>query len=60
MEVGILRKIDELGRVTLPKEYRDFYHLDTGTTICILATTEGVLVTNPKYKVIEIQEKDEF
>ena len=54
MRVGIHKKIDNLGRVTIPKEYRDFYHLNEQDTICIVDTKEGLLITNPKFKVVEI------
>ena len=26
--VGIKRQVDKLGRIVIPKEYREFYHLD--------------------------------
>lgn len=56
MRVGIHKKIDNLGRVTIPKEYRDFYHLNEQDTVCLVDTKEGLLITNPKFKVVEILE----
>lgn len=57
MNVGIIRKVDNLGRITIPKEYRKFYHFEENEPICIVDTPEGVLLTNPKYKVMEINKK---
>ncbi len=59
MRVGIIRKLDDLGRVTIPKEYRDFYHLNKKDEICLIDTPNGLLITNPKYKVIKISDFNE-
>ncbi|MBQ7974976.1 MAG: AbrB/MazE/SpoVT family DNA-binding domain-containing protein [Clostridia bacterium] len=56
MRVGLHKKIDNLGRVTIPKEYRDFYQLNEKDTVCLIDTKEGLLITNPKFKVVEILE----
>ena len=49
--IGIIRELDKLGRVTIPKEWRDLFKLER--PLEIVATTEGVLIRNPKYKLIE-------
>ncbi len=54
MQPGILKKVDDLGRVTIPKEYRDFYHLDAKELVSVVAVQDGLLISNPKYKVVEI------
>lgn len=59
MQFGILKKVDDLGRVTIPKEYRDFYRLDANEPVCVVAMQDGILITNPKYKVVEIQPNEE-
>lgn len=56
MRIGIIRKVDPLGRITIPKEYRDFYHLYEKEKVCIIDTSEGLLITTPKYKVVKNQE----
>lgn len=56
MRVGFHRKVDNLGRVTIPKEYREFYRLNEQDTVCLIDTKEGLLITNPKFKVVEIME----
>ena len=58
MREGVHRKVDKLGRITIPKEYREFYHLNKQDTICLIDTKEGLLVTNPKFMVIEIPETE--
>lgn len=56
MRIGIMRKVDNLGRIVIPKEYRDFYHLNSNDEVFIVDTQEGLLITNPKYKVVKIKE----
>ncbi|MBQ7036534.1 MAG: AbrB/MazE/SpoVT family DNA-binding domain-containing protein [Clostridia bacterium] len=57
MAVGIPKKIDNLGRLTIPKEYRDFYHMVPETEVSVEGTPEGLLITHPKYKMVEIETK---
>ena len=52
--VGIKRQVDKLGRIVIPKEYREFYHLDHNDEVFIVDTKDGLLITNHKYKVIEV------
>ena len=54
MKVGMLINVDNLGRIVIPKEYREFYHISKKENVCLIGTTEGLLISNPKYKVIEI------
>ena len=53
--VGIKRQVDKLGRIVIPKEYREFYHLGHNDEVFIVDTKDGLLITNHKYKVIEIE-----
>ena len=59
MRIGMRKKVDNLGRVTIPKEYRDFYNLNAADEVCLVETTEGLLITNPKYKVVKIENVEE-
>ena len=59
MRIGMRKKVDNLGRVTIPKEYRDFYNLNATDEVCLVETTEGLLITNPKYKVVKIENVEE-
>ena len=56
MSIGIIRKVDNLGRVVIPKEYRKFFHLEKNEEVCLIDTEDGILIRNPKYKVVEIEE----
>ena len=49
--IGIVRKVDSLGRVTLPKELRRVFKLDKDDEIEILATDEGILLRIPNIEV---------
>ncbi len=48
MNLGIVRKMDELGRIVIPKEIREKYNLEEGTEIEILAKDDKVILR--KYK----------
>lgn len=54
MILGMQKKMDSLGRITIPKEYRDFFHLIEGEYVSVTATKEGIFISNPKYTVVEI------
>ena len=36
--IGIPRKVDNLGRIVIPKELREVYHIDKNTTLFICST----------------------
>ena len=55
MILGIEKKVDDLGRVTIPKEFREFYHLDKKVTL--VETEKGLLITNPQYVMVRIEER---
>jgi AbrB family looped-hinge helix DNA binding protein len=42
--LGIVRKIDDLGRVVIPKEVRRINGWETGTPLEMFATDEGVFI----------------
>ena len=48
-EIGIVRCIDKLGRLVIPKELRDMYNLNYD--IEIIPCEEGILLRNPKYTI---------
>ena len=49
--IGIVRKVDSLGRVTLPKELRRVFCLDKDSQIEILATDQGKLLRVPNIDI---------
>lgn len=53
-QIGIVRKVDSLGRVTLPKELRRVFKLNKDDEIEILATNEGILLRVPNIEVRRI------
>lgn len=52
--VGVIKDIDHLGRVVIPKEFRDRLGLDKGVEIVL--TREGVLIRNSKYELVMKEE----
>ena len=53
--IGIIKKIDSMGRIIVPKTLRNRYLLDK--KIEMVATEEGLLIRNPEYKIVK-EEKD--
>ena len=47
--IGITREIDKLGRLVIPKEYRELFKLYN--RVEILATADGVLIRSAKYDI---------
>ena len=50
-KIGVLKEIDNLGRLVIPKEMRETFKLDK--TVELIVTKEGILIRNPKYELIE-------
>ena len=48
---GIVRRVDELGRIVIPKKLRERYFKDG--VVEIIATREGVLLQSPEYFLAE-------
>ena len=44
MNIGIIRSVDGLGRIVVPKEIRQKLGIDKGTPMEILASTEGIMI----------------
>ena len=49
--IGIVRKVDSLGRITLPKELRRVFCLEKDSLIEILATDQGIFLRFPNIEV---------
>lgn len=43
-ELGFVRRVDELGRITLPKEMRDVLHISQGTPLEFYTENEGIVL----------------
>ena len=47
MSFVIKRRVDELGRIVLPKDMRNFYGINKGDALEIVANEEGILIRRP-------------
>lgn len=41
--IGIIRKVDDLGRIVLPKEVRKALKIEPGTSLEMIAYTDGTI-----------------
>ncbi|MBR1679725.1 MAG: AbrB/MazE/SpoVT family DNA-binding domain-containing protein [Bacilli bacterium] len=58
-EIGIVRKIDELGRIVIPKEIRNTLHIKNGDTLELFV--ENNLICLKKYSMVNsLKEKASF
>ena len=56
-KIGIIKEIDKLGRIVIPKNLRERYFL--GSCVEIVATKEGLLIKNPEYTMKKEIREDE-
>ena len=54
--VGIIKEIDKLGRIVIPKEFRDRFGLSD--SVEIIGTKSGIVLRNPEYKLVKADEED--
>ena len=59
MQIGIKRKIDNLGRIVIPKELRTFYQFMKYDEVEVVAVENGVLIRKPEYEVKKIDHKQQ-
>ena len=53
--VGIIKEIDSLGRIVIPKDYRDRLSLEKRVEIVL--TADGILIKNPDYELTPIKDE---
>ena len=53
--VGIVKELDKLGRIVIPKEFRDRLGIDK--EVEIIVTENGILIRNPEYVLVKKEEK---
>lgn len=53
--VGIIKEIDALGRIVVPKEYRERLGLDKRVELVL--TRDGVLIRNSEYELVSRAKK---
>ena len=51
--VGIVKEVDKLGRVVIPKEMRERYGVTE--TVEIVATESGIILRSPTHKLVKIE-----
>ena len=49
--IGIIKEVDRLGRIVIPKELRERYGLTENVEI--VATELGIFLRSPKYKLVK-------
>ena len=49
--VGVIKEIDNLGRIVIPKEMRERLSLEKRVEVVL--TKDGVLLRNPEYELIK-------
>ena len=52
-KIGVVKQVDSLGRVVIPKDFRERMGLEG--CVEIILTEEGVLIRSPKFKLVEIK-----
>ena len=56
-QIGVIKEIDRLGRIVIPKDLRDRYQFEN--KVEVVATKEGILIKNPEYRLERIKAADE-
>ena len=54
-KVGIIKEIDNLGRIVIPKEIRERLSFDK--KVEIIVTKDGVLLRNPEYILVKVEQE---
>lgn len=54
-QLGIIKEIDNLGRIVIPKEIRERLSLDKKVEIII--TKDGALLRNHEYVLVKVEQK---
>lgn len=55
-KIGIIKEIDKLGRLQIPKEIRN--RLGLGAEVELIVTQEGLLIKSNEYKLVKINSKN--
>ena len=53
-KVGIIKEIDGLGRIVIPKEIRN--RLGFGKTVELVVTEDGLLIKSDGYRLVKIEQ----
>ena len=55
-KVGVIKEIDKLGRIVIPKEMRE--RLGFERDVEVVMTEEGILIRNSVYKLVKVEAKN--
>ena len=55
-KIGVIKEIDANGRLVIPKEMRELFEF--GADVELIVTQDGVLVRNPGYKLVKIENRE--
>ena len=53
-QMGVIKELDNLGRLVIPKEMREMFKLEKEVEVVV--TAEGVLVRSPEYILVKKSE----
>ena len=53
--VGVIKEIDRLGRIVIPKELRERFGLTDNVEI--IATEQGIILRSPEYTLVKTENK---
>ena len=56
--IGVIKEIDKLGRIVIPKEMRDRFSL--GESVEVVLIEDGVLIRNPKYILVRVESREKI
>lgn len=54
--VGIIKEIDRLGRIVIPKDFRERLGLDKRVEVVLRA--DGILIKSPEFELTRIENKE--
>ena len=52
-KVGIIKEIDSLGRICIPKDMRKLFSMDKEVELVV--TPDGILIKNPEYVLVKVE-----
>ena len=52
--IGVVKEIDSLGRICIPKEMRKLYKIEN--EVQLIVTEEGILIKNTEYILVKKEE----
>ena len=53
--IGIIKEVDRLGRIVIPKEFRERFGLNE--RVELVDTEYGILLKSTEYKLVKVEKK---